>query len=909
MSTVYNKDYYDQYDVGEETVQYENSSYTKDFLHTVAERIVSDFHPNTVLDVGCAMGYLVEALRDRGVQAYGIDVSDYAVSRVRGDIKPYCKVCSAADGLPDGFPDQFDLIVSIEVFEHLYEEEAVKAIRMICDHTEQVIFSSTPDDTRDTTHINVQQAEYWVNKFAACGFYHAVDYQPSYVTPWALAFYQTDNLPRMAENYERHLRISAQTAAETQAQCSGLAEQLERAAQEAEELSARCGQLEKQADAFQKANGLSEIRLNKVNQSYQQLHAQYTELLEKHSALEQNYQVISRSTFWKLSKPFRVLFDLIKRAFKKSRVLGLFYKGLASLKNDGVRATVSRVKHRRRNINDYKQYMKEHALSEAEKEEQRNTKFSKKVTFSIIVPLYNTPEQYLREMIQSVLDQTYGDWELCMADGSDSEHPGVESVCAEYTARDSRIHYKKLDKNYGISGNTNECMKMATGNYISLFDHDDILHPAALFETMKVIEEQGADFIYTDEMVFEGTLENVTLIHFKPDFSIDTLRGHNYICHFSSFSAELQSEVGLFSEEHNGSQDYDLVLRLSEKAKHIVHIPQVLYFWRSHPASVASDVSVKPYCMTSAKKALADHLKRVGLEGEVVDSSVLSTYKINYKIQGNPKVSILIPNKDYITDLDKCIQSIFEKSTYPNFEIIVIENNSDEVATFNYYDSIQAIHENVKVVQWKGPFNYSAINNFGYQYATGEYILLLNNDMEVITPNWLEEMVMYIQREDVGAVGAKLYYPDNTIQHAGIIVGIGSTAGHAHKHFDRTSGGYIHRLTIAQDMSCVTGACLMTKRSVWEELSGLDEDFVVAFNDVDFCLRIRQAGYLVVFTPYAELYHYESKSRGYEDTPEKKKRFDREAARLRSKWKDVFEKGDPYYNPNFTLDREDFTLK
>lgn len=600
----------------------------------------------------------------------------------------------------------------------------------------------------------------------------------------------------------------------------------------------------------------------------------------------------------------------LKSFLKNNRHTKLLYTGLASWKNDGIRMTLARMRMRKHRILNEKEYMKNYLPSKEQLEKERRTVFDKDITFSIIVPLYNTPVGFLREMIQSVQAQTYSKWELCLADGSDDQHLEVRQVCERFAANDSRIRYQKLEKNYGIPGNTNACLKMATGNFITLFDHDDMLHPSALFENMKAITEQGADFIYTDEMVFEGSIANTVLIHFKPDFSIDTLRGHNYICHLTSFSKELQEKVGYFSEDYNGSQDYDMILRLTEQAQKIVHIPKVMYFWRRHSGSVASDVSVKPYCMVSAKKALADHLEREGLKGEVVDSSILSTYKINYEIEGTPLISIIIANKDHIDDLDKCLKSIFEKTTYPNYEIIIVENNSEVKETFSYYERMEREHDCVHVVKWDGIFNYSAINNFGVKHSKGDYILLLNNDMEVITENWLEEMLMFVQRKDVGIAGAKLYYPDNTIQHAGIIVGIGGSAGHAHKGFPRSDGGYIHRLTIAQDLSGVTGACLMTKRSVWDEVGGLDEEnFVVAFNDVDFCLRVREAGYLVVFTPYAELYHYESKSRGYEDTPEKQKRFDRERTRLRKRWAKILEEGDPYYNPNFTLDREDFSLR
>ena len=384
-------------------------------------------------------------------------------------------------------------------------------------------------------------------------------------------------------------------------------------------------------------------------------------------------------------------------------------------------------------------------ISDSQRVNEEKYNFPKNIKFSILVPLYNTPKKFLIAMIRSVTSQTYSNWELCLADGSDSEHKYVEEICRKLSAVDNRIKYEKLEKNLGISENTNHCIKMSTGDYIALFDHDDLLHPSALFEVMKVICEEKADFIYTDENTFVKYPTQRIFTHYKPDFSPDTLRSYNYICHLSVFSKKLLDNVGYFNSKCDGSQDYDLILRLTEKAKKIVHIPKVLYFWRSHKASVASSIGAKPYVIQAAKTALKSHLDRVGLEGQIDNSSAASTYKINYKIKGNPKISIIIPNKDYIEDLDKCINSILRKTTYDNYEIIIVENNSVNESTFAYYDKLKN-YKNIKVVYWKYAFNYSAINNFGVQYATGEYLILLNNDIEIISPHWIEEM-LYSMRE------------------------------------------------------------------------------------------------------------------------------------------------------------------
>ncbi len=607
----------------------------------------------------------------------------------------------------------------------------------------------------------------------------------------------------------------------------------------------------------------------------------------------------------KAVSPLRRITALIKRL-----AIG---RTLVYLKKNGVRATVYRVLKGAGPMpvdkRKLKKIAKDYYISAQRREQEENAQFPKDIKFSVLVPLYNTPESFLKAMIESVQAQTYKNWELCLADGSDKEHSFVGEICKKYADGDRRIKYEKLERNLGISENTNACIRMATGEYIALFDHDDLLHPSALYEVMRAICEHGADFIYTDENTFSEEPRDAYNPHFKPDFSPDTLRSYNYICHLSVFSRELLDSVGYFRSEYDGSQDYDLILRLTEKAKKVFHIRKILYYWRAHKNSVAQDVGAKPYTVTAAKKALAAHLERCGLKGEVLDSSVPTTYHIKYEIDGNPLISVIIPNKDHTDDLDICLKSLYEKSSYKNFEVIIVENNSTEKETFEYYEAIAQKHGNVKIVKWEGNFNYSAINNFGVNYVKGEFILLLNNDVEIINGSCLEEMLMFAQRKDVGAVGAKLYYSDDTVQHAGVILGLGGTAGHAHKHFGRSHPGYMARASIAQNLSACTAACLMMRRDVFDEVGGLDESFEVAFNDVDLCMKIRKKGYLVVFTPYAELYHYESKSRGNDSTPEKLERFRGEIDRFKEKWQKQLDDGDPYYNPNLTLTRDDFSLK
>ncbi len=607
-----------------------------------------------------------------------------------------------------------------------------------------------------------------------------------------------------------------------------------------------------------------------------------------------------KGTFiWKLSKPARVVVHFIIRTKDRIRRCG------------NLKGFLKKAKQKMSEKQVYKLFGTDSFPSEEEAKAQRNTKFDREIKFSILVPLYNTPKKFLHEMIDSVVNQTYTNWELCLADGSDDKHTYVGEICREYHKKDKRILYKKIEKNLGISGNTNVCFNMATGDYIALFDHDDILHPSVLYENMKVICEKNADYVYTDEATFHGnSINNMSTMHFKSDFAIDTLRANNYICHFSTFDAKLLEKTGLFRSEFDGSQDHDMILRLTTAATNVCHIPKILYYWRSHKNSVASDINAKVYAIDAAKRAVEDHLRQCNIAGKAESTKAFPTiFKINYDIKDKPLVSIIIANKDHLSDLAKCIESIQYKSTYDNYEIIVVENNSTDKKLFDYYETLNQI-QNIRVIKYEGEFNYSAINNLGASYAKGEYIILLNNDTEIITNNWIEEMLMYAQRDDVGAVGAKLYYGDDTIQHAGIVIGLGAhrSAGHTHYRLPKANLGYMGKLYYAQDVSAVTGACLMVKKSLFDQLNGLDESFAVALNDVDFCLRLRKLGLLNVFTPFAELYHYESKSRGLDDEKEKAIRYNEEVKRFRARWKEILDSGDPYYNINFSLDSAEYKV-
>ena len=624
--------------------------------------------------------------------------------------------------------------------------------------------------------------------------------------------------------------------------------------------------------------------------------------------LETTLNNVTNSTFWKMTWPMRYIVSKSRQIWHTFPLFVFF----TTLHQIGISGVMEQAKARR----EYGKLFPGKVMSadrfatpELLVKQAGNQPNGPKI--SIVVPLYNTPQNFLEELLDSVQNQTYRNWELCMVDAGQDEN--VARIVKARARTDSRIRYQKLAENEGIAGNTNHGFEMVQGDYIALLDHDDILHPCALWYVAKAVAEHGADFVYTDEVTFEGDIDHLTVYHFKPDYTLDNLRSNNYICHLSVFKTSLLAKVGGGERaEYNGSQDYDLYLRLTEQAEKVVHIPHLLYYWRSSPTSVASNISAKLYCLEAAVKALYAHYERVGVPVDAVTMipNTPGFYKTDYTITKPGRVSILIPTCDHIDDLETCIESIYDRTTYPDFEVILIENTSQDPETFRTYERMLKEHpDNLKVITWEGKgFNYSALNNFGEKYATGEYILLLNNDTEVITPKWLEEMVMYAQQERVGCVGVKLLYPDDTIQHAGIGFGFLTLAGHMHKNFPAGHPGYMGRLVYAQDVYAVTAACLMVRKDVYEQVGGLDESFAVAFNDVDFCVRVREAGYTNIFTPFAQLYHYESKSRGLDESPEKRKRFVSEVERFQKRWKAQLEAGDPCMNPNFDLMKEDFTF-
>ncbi len=555
----------------------------------------------------------------------------------------------------------------------------------------------------------------------------------------------------------------------------------------------------------------------------------------------------------------------------------------------------------------YGKWIRRHLPSPRELIRQRNETFDRMPLVSIVVPCYKTPEKYLRELVSSVTAQSYANWELILSDGSGADSP-IEGLLRELEASDGRIRALCPGKSMRIAENTNAAIAAAKGEWIAFCDHDDLLVPSALYECVKAMNrDPGAEMIYTDEDKI-GTGDKLFQPNLKPDFSPDFLRSVNYICHLLLVRRSLADRAGLLRPEFDGAQDHDFILRCSELTDRIVHVPKILYHWRYFEGSTAANPESKLYAFEAGRRAVQAHYDRLGLPAEVHMGEYPGLYRTTWHWDREPLVSVLIPNKDHLEDLKKCVSSLLKHNTWSRLEIIVIENNSTEQETFDGYGELERTCPELRVIRYSGGFNYSAINNFGVREAKGELLLFLNNDTESIS-DCVREMAGYAMRSDVGAVGARLYYGDDTIQHAGAIVGWGGVAGHAFVNQPRGLTGYQHRIICQQNFSAVTAACMMMPRKVFEEAGGFTEELAVAFNDIDLCMKVRQKGYLVVYNPFAELYHYESKSRGLENTPEKQSRFSREIGLFKERWPEILRDGDPYYNPNLSMITQDFSLK
>ncbi len=633
-------------------------------------------------------------------------------------------------------------------------------------------------------------------------------------------------------------------------------------------------------------------------------------LVNTNQFLQNKIDSILNSKSWKIARLISKMYKIPASAMK------YIFNFIKNALNEGPKETFMRIVRKIENkeedkidINEqYKTWLNKNKLTpeKVRKQIEDVNNFKYKPKISIIMPVYNVEEKYLREAIDSVLFQTYPNWELCIADDA-STKAHIQRVLNEYKEKDKRIKVVFRKENGHISRSSNSALELATGEFIGLLDNDDIIHPQSLYKVVNSLNKNKEwDLIYSDEDKLELDGRR-THPFFKPDWSPDMFLSANYICHFTVIRKSLVDKVKGFRVGYEGSQDYDLFLRVTEKTRKIHHIPDILYSWRKIPGSTAVNYDKKSYAHESSIKALKSVIKRRKLNAKVEKGVMPGMFRIKYKIQNNPLVSIIIPTKDKVNYLKRCLKSIFKKSTYKNLEILIVDTGSNEAKTERYYKRLKKF-EKIRFLKWNNKFNYSAANNFGAEKAKGKYLLFLNNDTEVINSDWIESMLEHAQRKEIGAVGAKLLYPNNRIQHAGIILGFGGVAGHAMKYFKDIKLGLPYPKDIIRNYTAVTAACLMISKKKFFEVKGLDEKFRIAFNDVDFCLKLYNKGYLNLYTPYAKLYHYESISVGRPNEGTRDMlEFHKETKRMKDKWGYLIKK-DPYYNSNFTLEKENFTL-
>ena len=930
---------------------YERDEGWLNFFDGIAERIIEESQPKTVLDAGCAKGFLVDAFRNHGVEAFGVDISEFAIVNIHPSIKSYCWVGSVCEP----FPQKYDLITSIEVLEHLEKADSEKAIVNLCAHANEIVFSSTPFDYKESTHFNVQPPEYWAEQFARCGFYRDLEADMSFITTWAVKFVKTNRSnPRLVREYERKFWYLWKEntdlralSAEMRQSLSEQAEQIRMLRQQAEEKEHQVKEITS-GKAWNIALLFRRIRvfilppnshrdrfLRRLIIFFSLKNIVRSRKLKDDAALVNSSGLFDKE--WYLAHnpdvaqaKIEPLFHYLRHGGFEGRDPGpsfcsnWYLDAYEDVKNAGMNPLIHYVKYGRNEgrsaqperaiqmqvssvPSDYDRWIAIHEPSPSDLETQRTKALKLGYTplISVVVPVWNTPRKILEQTISSVIQQTYQNWELCIADGASNSE--TKQVLLDWAEKDQRIKIKFLDENKGIAINSNEAIALAQGEFVGFLDHDDLLAPFALFEIVSRLQfDKDIDVVYSDEDKTDEEERRFDSF-FKPDFSPDYLRSINYMPHFLVVRKSLGDQVAWFREGYDGAQDYDLILRLVEKARVIAHIPKVLYHWRVWAVSTAGGVEAKPYANASGKKALQDHLERVGLSAQVEDGYSSTLYRVHYRSSNTPLISIIIPNHDRAADLKRCIDSILQKTAYPNFEIFLIENGSKEQETFKLYEQIKQ-DPKVHIIKWDWPFNYSRVNNWAAAQASGEVFLFLDNDTESIHKDWLEQMLQFALRPDVGAVGAKLYYPDGTIEHGGIIIGIGGVAGYSHRHSLKNDPGYFCQLVLPHNVSAVTSTCLMLRKQAFREVNGFDENYPLAFGDVDLCLRILQKGYLNVWTPYAELYHYKPETPGLEYTIEKSKRFEKEIEYFKRTWAQFLQTGDPYYNPNLTLERENFDV-
>jgi len=888
VSGFYNADYYGtSYD--HSGVPYRRGEQLwADVFAATAESIVATLAPRTVLDAGCASGMLVEALRLRGVDARGIDISEWAISQVPPELRPYCRVGSITDELEGAY----ELITCFEVLEHLPPTVAEAAVANLCRHADGVLFSSTPDDFDEPTHLNVEPGAYWARLFFRQGFVRDVDFDASFVAPHALLFRRRAvSAEEVVAEYERGwwnaasaLRASRDDALAAYDDVVAEYRSVVPLAHEVEPLRRALADVERRR-AAESVAAYEVIRMSEASQR------RLAGLVEQRQA---EVDAIRATKTFRYTESARRLYGRVRRPRRAP----------------GPAAPAPAVPAEAPAGGSYALWI---AQFDTLDDEGRRTIAGRLAglaappTISVVMPVYDPPAELLVAAIESVRAQLYPSWELCIADDC-SPSPHVGEILEAAAASDPRIRVCRRETNGHIAAASNSALALATGAWVAPLDHDDVLAEHALaMVALTLAEHPDAGVVYSDEDKLDATGTRRDPF-FKPEFDPLLLLGQNFVSHLSVFRRDLVDSVGGYREGYEGSQDWDLTLRVTERLDRdqVVHIPRVLYHWRAHEASTAALVEAKPYAVDAGRRAVVDHLERVGRAGRVARIGRSGHNRVTWELaEPAPVVSIVIPTRDG-TLLQRCIDSVLALTTYPAFEITVVDNSSKTHPTLQY---LRHNDQRVRVIRDERPFNYAAINNDAVARTAGEVVCLLNDDTEVISPDWLTELVGQLQQPGVGAVGAKLYYDDGRIQHAGVVTGLLGVAGHAHRCFDRLSPGYFGHLQLARTMSVVTAACMAVRREAWQAVGGFDGVHLpIAFNDVDFCLRLGEAGWRVVWTPYAELFHHESVSRGPDDTGPRAAEFVREIDYVQKRWGPVALRSDPAYNPNLSLDAEDFSL-
>jgi GT2 family glycosyltransferase len=964
MSEKGNSDLFDAYYFAHSCGRpYQRDEHWLGFFGTIAEKIVNELQPQSVMDVGCAMGFLVEALRERDVEAFGIDISEFAIGEIIPEIKPFCWVASVLDP----FPRDYDLMVCIEVLEHLKPEEADRAVSNLCKYSKQVLFSSTPSDFKETTHFNVQPPHYWSEHFARHGFYHDLDFDASFITPWAMLFKSEKvSTARVVRNYERQLWQLQQEIAglrsfsleirselldhenlvaergKLEARQKELHNQIDEAKEEIRKLQDQISEYQRIAIEKERIEKALIVERNQVETLKDQLQGQEELEAEKQSleslvkasevslkaekeraeileaervGLSKTLEDLSKEkqalqgrlaehdahVGWRLvTKIQRFRIRLFPVGSPRERIwkAGVaFFRAWLDLGFwSAIRKALSSVRGRpigHTADSDYQKWIEctEPSLEDLDKQRKTALSFPYRPLISVVTPVYNPPLDVLKEALESILDQTYDHWEMCIADASTNTK--VRQVLDTYSKQDSRIKVSFLERNEGISGNSNRALKLARGEFIAIFDHDDRLASNTFFEVVHALnEDRDIDIIYFDEDKLSSNGKERRDPWFKPDWSPELLLSANYLMH-SVVRRDLVEELGGFRESMEGTQDWDLLLRCTEKTNRIRHIPKVLYHWRQIKGSAASNLLAKPWVFENQRKCVQEHLERIGLESPSTTFTSPGFLRISWPTS-EPLISIIVPSKDKVEVLRRCIDSLQEITDYPSYEIILVDNESEEKNTIAYYESLKD-DSRVKFSQFPGEFNFSAANNQGVREANGKLLLFLNNDVEILEPGWLEEMVRWAERPEIGVVGAKLLYPNGLIQHAGVVIGMQGHASHVFMGSMEKQTGPFGSVDWYRNYSAVTGACMMMRKEVFEEVGGFDEGYQLVFSDVEICLRVVNKGYRVVYTPYARLRHYEGKSRGFHIPAA-------DMLRGYEQMKKMVEGGDPYFNENLSYE-------